>query len=229
LQSLAGIGTLKDVQRWHYIALAGVAVLGLGYGAMQLRGPHAPAADDTRDANGLTPPTARPAVISWEKLDRSGDGFRVEMPTEVKQIQIPAYNNSGGSDPVNMIFSNPDAETEFSVSWEDNPPVARAVQAVPESILDAARDGALARTQTALAGESTVSVQGFPGKDFSATNAGGGVMNSRLIYAGSRLYMLNAAFPSASARRDRDVRRFFNSFILVSSSGASSAGAKSAS
>jgi len=29
---------------------------------------------------------------------------------------------------------------------------------------------------------------------------GGGILNSRLIYAGSRLYMLIAAFPSVSAR-----------------------------
>ena len=44
-------------------------------------------------------------------------------------------------------------------------------------------------------------------------------MNSRLIHAGTRLYMLIAAFPSVSARRDRDVTRFFNSFTITSSSG----------
>jgi hypothetical protein len=37
-------------------------------------------------------------------------------------------------------------------------------------------------------------------------------MNSRLISAGPRLYMLTAVFPSAAARRDSDVSRFFNSF-----------------
>ena len=41
----------------------------------------------------------------------------------------------------------------------------------------------------------------------------------RLIFAGSRLYMLNAAFPSAAARRERDVTRFFNSFSVTSGSG----------
>jgi hypothetical protein len=39
-------------------------------------------------------------------------------------------------------------------------------------------------------------------------------MNSRLIYAGQRLYMLTAVFPSAGARRDADVSRFFNSFAI---------------
>jgi predicted Zn-dependent protease len=40
-------------------------------------------------------------------------------------------------------------------------------------------------------------------------------MDARLIYAGDRLYMLVAAFPSARARRDQNVARFFNSFKLL--------------
>ena len=47
---------------------------------------------------------------------------------------------------------------------------------------------------------------------------GGGVMDVRLMYVGHRLYMLIAAFPSISVRRDQDVTRFFNSFKLVPSS-----------
>ena len=47
------------------------------------------------------------------------------MPADVKQIQIPAYNETGGADPVETIFSTPDTETTFSVAWADNPPVAR--------------------------------------------------------------------------------------------------------
>jgi hypothetical protein len=42
-------------------------------------------------------------------------------------------------------------------------------------------------------------------------------MNSRLIYINPRLYMLIAAFPSESARREQDVARFFDSFAIVSS------------
>jgi hypothetical protein len=45
-----------------------------------------------------------------------------------------------------------------------------------------------------------------------ARNSSGGVMDTRLIMAGKRLYMLSAAFPSMSARREQDVKRFFGSF-----------------
>jgi hypothetical protein len=210
------------VQRWHYIALAGILAVGTGYVVthrqqLGLISQPAISANNTRDET--LAPTMPTGNIEWQKVDRSADGFKVEMPTEIKEIQIPAYNEAGETDKVSMIFSNPSAETTYSVAWEDNPPVARVDQRVPDRTLESARDGAIARTQTTLVNESTTNTQGFPGREFTARNSGGGVLNSRLIYAGSRLYMLIAVFPSAGARRDRDVSRFFNSFVVTSASG----------
>jgi hypothetical protein len=152
-------------------------------------------------------------------VDRAAEGFRVEMPVDTRKIQIPAYSEAGKTDKVNIIFSNPDAETTYSLAWEDNPPVARVSRYAPDRTLESARNGAVARTQTTLLNESTTNTQGFPGREFTARNSGGGILNSRLIYAGSRLYMLTAVFPSAGARRDQDVSRFFNSFVIVGASG----------
>jgi hypothetical protein len=216
------------VKRWQIIALAVILALGIGYVILHpnqfgLAGPHAIGADDNRDREPTTP-TAHPAKIEWQKVDRTDDGFRVEMPTDVKQIQIPAYTETGGTEQLDMIFSNPDSETTFAVAWQDNPPVARLNNRAPDRTLEMARDGAVARTQTALVSESATNTQGFPGRTFEASNKGGGVMNSRLIYAGSRLYMLIAAFPSASARRDRDVTRFLNSFTITAASASAAAG-----
>jgi hypothetical protein len=151
-------------------------------------------------------------------VDRAAEGFRVEMPVDTRKIQIPAYSEAGKTDKVNIIFSNPDAETTYSLAWEDNPPVARVSRHAPDRTLESARNGAVACTQTTLVNESTTNTQGFPGREFMARNSGGGVLNSRLIYAGSRLYMLTAVFPSAGARRDQDVSRFFNSFVIVGAS-----------
>jgi hypothetical protein len=152
-------------------------------------------------------------------VDRPSYGFRVEMPVDIKQIAIPAYTETGGTQQVSMIFSNPTSETTFSVSWQDDPPVARAGNGAPDRTLELARDGALARTQTTLVSQTANNAQGFPGTVFESRNSGGGVMNSRLVYAGSRLYMLNASFPSVSARRNKDVSRFFNSFTITAASG----------
>lgn len=217
------------MKRWQIIVAAGAGLAVVGYVGthrqqLGLAGPQAIGADDSRDTDEPTSPAARPPAIVWTKLDRSAEGFRVEMPADVKQIEIPAYNESGGADAVNMIFSDPDADTQFSVAWEDNPPVARVSNRAPDRTLEMAREGAVARTQTVLVSEASHTTQGFPGREFEARNSSGGVMNSRLIYAGSRLYMLNAAFPSASARRDKDVSRFFNSFVVTSTPGNAKAG-----
>ena len=204
------------MKRWQYIVLLVIVVLIIVYVYLHwqelgLGGPHGFGySGDTSGDQALS--SSRPAVINWEKVDRTPDGFKVEMPSDIREIQIPAYNESGGAEQVSMIFSYPNSETTFSVAWADNPPVVRVNSRVPDRILDMARDDALSRTQTTLVSESRITPGGFPARDFVARNSGGGVMNSRLISAGSRLYMLMAAFPTASARRDQDVTRFFNSF-----------------
>jgi hypothetical protein len=207
------------VKRWHYVVLLGLGVLGIVYVYLHrqelgLTGSRSPS---TRESSNLalTSLPSRPVPITWATINRPNDGFKVEMPTDVKEIQIPAYNESGGTDEVNMIFSNPDAETTFSVSWADDPPVVRVNGRAPERVLTMARDEALARTQTSLVTETKSSPEGFTARDILARNAGGGVLDTRLLYAGERMYMLTAAFPSMNARREQDVIRFYNSFKVI--------------
>ena len=168
------------------------------------------------ESSDQTTAEQHPAHIVWQTLDRSPDGFRVEMPAGTRQTQIPAYDQRGDVDQVDMIYSYPDSQTTYAVTWADNPPVERASGDGADRTLDMARDGALARAQSTLVVESRDRRNGFPTRDFSGRNQGGGVFNARLILAGRRLYMLIAAFPAAGARNDEDVNRFFNSFTLTS-------------
>lgn len=169
------------------------------------------------DGAGSDLSSSSPAHIDWQTVNRASEGFRVDLPINSKEIQVPAYNEAGGTEPVGMIISYPNPETTFSVAWEDNPPVYRVSGRSPERTLDMARDGALTRTQTSLVSESRDAPDGNPTREFVARNGGGGVIDSRLIFVGERMYMLTAAFPSSSARREQDVRRFFNSFKIGSS------------
>ncbi len=156
--------------------------------------------------------SSEPAHITWQTVNRTDDGFRVDMPIDVKYVQVPDTNESGGTEQVNMIIAYPNSETTFSVAWADNPPVYRVTGRSPDRELDMARDGTLARTQTSLMTESRDPAGGLPAREIVARNGGGGMMDARLIFAGERLYMLTCAFPSANARREQDVTRFFNSF-----------------
>ena len=156
-----------------------------------------------------------PARVSWRGISQPQDGFSIDMPSDTSQIQVPAYNAQGDQEQMEMLVATPNAETTYALAWDDNPPVVRASGQVAERTLDHARNGALARTQTTLTGESSATYMGYPERNFSARNANGGLLDARLILAGTKLYMMIAAFPAESARRDRDVNHFFDSFKLA--------------
>ena len=211
------------MKRLLYLGLVVILVLAIVFVYrhrvdLGISSPAAEGRDQTPSFNPAAP-APRPAKITWQTVDRTPDGFKVEMPADIKQIQVPAYNEQGGAEQVDMIYSYPDSETCFSVAWADGPPVERVNLYVPDRTLDMARDDAMARTQTTMVEESTFSQQGFPGRYFSSRNLGGGVMSSRMVLARKRLYMLTATFPSTGARSDEDVARFFSSFSVVSAAG----------
>jgi hypothetical protein len=207
------------VKPWVIVVLIGIAILGIVYIYLHqedfglVRSSLSEPSEST--TSGQTAILARPASIAWEHVNRLNEGFSVEMPSGSKQIEVMADNERGGTEPVQMLFSSPDGDTTYSLAWEDDPPVARVNAHAPDQTLDMARDDALSRTQTSLISENRDSREGFPGRDFQARNVNGGILNARLIYAQPRLYMLIAAFPAASARREADVTRFFNSFAVA--------------
>ena len=165
-------------------------------------------------------------ATAWQTIDRSADGFKVQMPAAaVSETEIPAYNADGGAEQVPMIEATVDGpnggaqngglETTYAVAWADNPPVEQAAGEDAEKTLDMARDGALGRTQTSLVSESHREIDGHESREFVGRNAGGGILNGRLILAGTHLYMLMATFPGTEEWREEDVNRFFESFKLT--------------
>jgi hypothetical protein len=160
-------------------------------------------------------PETRSGQLVWRSVNQTAQGFKIEMPDEPSSTTLHALNETGASDPINMLIVKPAADRTYAVAWADKPPVARVNDLVPERTLDQARDGALNRTQTTLVSEIRSTPQGFPGRDFVARNVGGGVLDARIIYAGTRLYMLIATSPSDAARREQDIVHFFNSFSIT--------------
>jgi hypothetical protein len=208
------LGTLNNVKSLLYSLLV-VAAVGLaGYFAwtrhwLGLNGGNSSVPTDEISSE------LRPAPVSWHEENRMQDGFRIDMPSDASEIQVPAYNQNGGAVEMEMLVAAPNAQTTYAVAWDDNPPVEEASGGSIERTLDNARDGALARTQTTLVGESKANFLGYPGREFTGRNANGGLFNARLILAGTKLYMMIAAFPAPSARRDEDVSHFFDSFKLA--------------
>lgn len=202
------------VKRWHSILLLAVLFAGgaLAYLHRQELGNAASFLLGSNRDGGRTASAHQPVSIIWETVARSGDGFTVEMPVHSKEVRVSSYNQAGGAEPVRMITANPDIQTSYSVAWADDPPVVRVNGRTPDRILDMARDEELARTKTMLLTEVRGTPGGRPARDIVVQNTSGGVMDSRLILSGGRLYMLIASFPSLGARREQDVIRFYNSF-----------------
>lgn len=221
LQPQCETGNLVSVKRVLLIVVVLVVVVGAVFFFWQRlsggSGP-TPATKPPENASSAAAGPTRPAPIVWQSVDHSTEGFKIDMPPDVKQTRVPAYNEQGGQENVDMILANADPNTTYSISWQAYPPVERVNKNAPDATLDMALKDALDRSQTALVSQSEISQQGFPGRQFSARNSNGGVMDSRLVLARGRLYMLTAAFPSADARRDDDVARFFNSFSVVPTS-----------
>lgn len=201
------------MKRWHYFVLAAAVVAGAYYvythweslgNLSHLQG----GIDGRADSE-----SGRPAKMNWQTVDRLNDGFKVDLPAEPKDLAGQAFNETGGAEPIRMIAAAPDDDTYFAVTWQDNPPVARVNNHAPDSTLNMARDGMLARTQTSLVSQSLSLQRGNPSLDVSAQNGNGGVLDARLIMAGNRLYVLMALFNSTSTRRKKDVTRFFDSFV----------------
>jgi len=171
----------------------------------------------SRPAEEIIPATTS-AQLDWQPVEDASIGFKVEMPGDPKRVVVQATSETGGNEPINMLLAKPDPERSYAVAWAEKPPVARMNDLIPDKTLDQARDGALNRTQTTLVSEVRSNPQGFPGRDVVAHNVGGGILDTRLIYAGPRLYMLIATAPSSAARHEQDVIHFFNSFAIASNS-----------
>jgi hypothetical protein len=203
------------VKRWHYFALAAVVVVGsLAYTGRDI----VASLWQRWGGAAFDSDTARSARGQWRTVDRAGDGFKINLPGDARELQVPAYNESGGSEAVHMLRATPSADVTFAITWQDNPPVMRISSHVPERTLIAARDGMLVRTQTTMVSQLLSTQHGNPAMDVLARNVQGGILNARLICVGNRLYIMMAMFNSADAAQDQDVSRFFDSFSSSESS-----------
>ena len=202
-------GTLcSRVKRWHYFTLAAAAVAAGGYLYVQ---------GGSVLGNLFSSSSGRKLLSvaggsQWHTIERPGDGFKVELPAEARYTQAPAYTEKGGTEPVHMLIANPGGDIAYAITWEDNPPVVRVSHSIDRT-LNMARDGMLARTETTIISESRGFHRDLASLDVLARNNQGGILDTRLILAGDRLYVLMALFPDASSLRERDVQKFFNSFV----------------
>jgi hypothetical protein len=91
-----------------------------------------------------------------------------------------------------------------------------ASQKSPDQVLESARDGSLRNVQGTLITQNQLTVQGFPGLQFQAHARGNSLMDSRMVLAGNRLYMIMAVAADGQNAQPKTVERMFDSFKVNS-------------
>ena len=153
--------------------------------------------------------------------------------TDATQTAMREVQSTGGGFAVLMPFTHSEGDTAtsiapallvdedflrvdtdrgaFLVTWND----FGQLEGPAETVLDGARDRAIAEVGGSRTIEELVSLDGFPGRALNVDVAGGQlIFRSRIYLVGLRLYQVTWTGPPEESVSIR-VRRFFDSFRLL--------------
>jgi hypothetical protein len=151
----------------------------------------------------------------WRTYNAPDGSFSIELPGEptVKTVQIPA---EGGSTRVATILNvEATKSTGFTCTYIDDESIQTKS---PDQAFESTRDGSLRETQGTLISQERLTIQGFPAVDVHASAAGNSLLDSRMVLAGKRLYMIVAESTPAEGRDPTTIRRVLDSFKILSPS-----------
>lgn len=198
------------------LVIAALVLAACGGAAEPAPAPTAPAQPTTAPE-----PTAIPDPLAgWISYSAPDGSFTVRLPdepvmesqttsTEAGDIEIAMYMVEG-DDHAWVLSHNgfPDAIAEVIASGDD---------ATIQSLLDGGRDGAVSNVGGTLQDEKRITVDGFPGREFTfeASASGQAITGTaRAILANGRMYQLLNLTTDAGAD-PAIVQAFFDSFQLT--------------
>jgi hypothetical protein len=158
--------------------------------------------------------TAHADTSDWKKRDLKQDcRCSIQMPLEPKYDTMPTPTEAGTIQS-HMASIDLGSDTFFAVMWADYPAAALANR-TPDSVLDGARDGAVANVKGKLLAEKKLTANGYPGREIRIGSSDKKfVAIDRLYVVKTRLYQVMAVWPAAG----EDVattRRYIESFTFT--------------
>jgi hypothetical protein len=150
----------------------------------------------------------------WSEFTTREGGFSVLLPgvpaSETRTLNIP-------SGPVDLhMFGVEQDGFAYMASYNDYPDEL-VNQRPAATMLDGARDGAVANVQGELLGESLLTIDGHPGREIKVAASGGQLMMVARIYlVGNRLYQAAVVTDKENALSG-NVVKFLDSFRLHAS------------
>lgn len=156
---------------------------------------------------GPSPSAAEP----WQAVNTDGLGFAIEMPGNPKVEEQDVDLGEGKSAKMRTIqMLSPNAI--FDVTIADYP--AGMTQSLgPDTMLDNARDGALANAPGPLKSESKVVFAGQPARELLVDMTMGMTLRSYIFLVQDRLYIIGAITRNGT-ERSADIEKYFGSFAI---------------
>jgi hypothetical protein len=149
---------------------------------------------------------------TWTEFSLEEGGFSVLMPTKPLQQTLPAAESVN----VHIYLSLGANGTGYLASYADLQD-APADQAQTIKALDDARNGQLKTSKGKLLRETTITIEGYPGRELKIEIATG-EMITRILVVKQRLYQLLGIVPESivgSEGSAQDVAKFLSSFKLT--------------
>lgn len=148
---------------------------------------------------------------TWKEFESAQGGFAVLMPGTPTEQRQTAKTASGSIDAHMFVVDHGDVA--YMVAYSDYPNTM-IQERTPKLILDGARDGAVANAKGRLLNESSVSMNGHPGREVHVEPVGGKVtITARIFLVGRRLYQVMVLMPKEKAS-SKDVNKFLDSFRI---------------
>jgi hypothetical protein len=148
----------------------------------------------------------------WQTYAAPDGSFSVDLPGKptVETTQAPV--EGGGNTPMTLVSVKPTSSTAYMCSYVEDENIGRRSA---DQVLESARDGSLRKTQGTVISQKRTTVLGYPALDMQASARGNSLLDSRMIVADKRLYMIMAV---ATVQEDRDaktVQRMVESFKII--------------
>ena len=145
----------------------------------------------------------------WTTVSSPEGGFEVEMPA-VPELARHTVDTVVG--PLEFtVHSARLGSASYQIIWVEYP--EGAIEDA-EAVLDAARDGAVARSGSRLVREDRIALDGHPGREIELDVQGRIIGLDRLFLVGNRLYQILLA-GDAGDLRSEEATRFLESFRLI--------------
>ena len=148
----------------------------------------------------------------WETYTASDGSFSIELPGKPTLQNVQAPVEGGGVTPLTLVSVNPTSNTVYMCSYAEDENIEKKS---PDEALESGRDGSLRKIQGTVISQRSMTVQGYPALEMQARARGESLVDSRMIVAGKRLYMIMAVASVQQDREPKTIQRMFESFKII--------------